>query len=106
MAFGVTSKSFSTKTEVRQFLDSNGGICDAQTDQETTIFALSIKRDAIEEAVMLLTETAFQPHITEESVREALQNVENDLRYLKYEKIRDKEVIELACQAGYRKSSN
>lgn len=102
LAFGITTDSFSSRAQVRQFLDGNGGICDSQTDQETTIFALSIRRDAIDEAVMLLTETAFRPNITVESVAEAIQNVENDIRYLKYEKIRDKEIMELACQAGFR----
>ena len=99
MAFGPTTDSFSSRAEVREFLDANGGICDSQTDQETTIFALSISRDAIDEAVMLLAETAFRPKVNIETILEAIQNVDNDVRYLKYEKIRDKEIMELACQA-------
>ena len=102
MAFGRTLDSFDSRDAFRAFLDRNGGICDAQTDQETTIYAVSIQRDAIDEAVMLLTETAFRPVVNVESVAEALHNVENDIRYLKFEKIRDKEILELACQAGYR----
>ena len=69
---------------------SNPYICDAQTDQETTIFALSIRRNAINEGVKLLLETAFRPVFDEKTVAEAVQNVDNDIRYLKYEKIRDK----------------
>jgi len=102
MAFGETTESFGSREEVRAFLDLHGGICDAQTDQETTIFALSIRRNAINEGVKLLLETAFRPVIDEKNVAEAIQNVDNDIRYLKYEKIRDKEIMELACQAGYR----
>ena len=90
MAFGETTESFGSREEVRAFLDLHGGICDAQTDQETTIFALSIRRNAINEGVKLLLETAFRPVIDEKNVAEAIQNVDNDIRYLKYEKIRDK----------------
>ena len=103
MAFGATLDSFASRTQVREFLEMNGGICDCQTDQEATIFALSIKREALKEGVQLLMETVFRPVVNLETLSEALQNVDNDLKYLKYELIRDKEILDLACQAGYRK---
>ena len=80
MAFGETTESFGSREEVRAFLDLHGGICDAQTDQETTIFALSIRRNAINEGVKLLLETAFRPVIDEKNVAEAIQNVDNETK--------------------------
>ena len=50
----------------------------------------------------LLMECAFRPVITPETVADGLNNIENDLMYLKYDQCREKEVLELACQAAYR----
>ena len=47
-------------------------------------------------------ECAFRPVITPETVADGLNNIENDLMYLKYDQCREKEVLELACQAAYR----
>ncbi|CBY36234.1 unnamed protein product [Oikopleura dioica] len=47
-------------------------------------------------------ETIFRPDVNLETLSDALQNVDNDLKYLKYELIRDKEILDLACQAGFR----
>lgn len=101
LAFGPTD-SFKTRTELGTFLDRCGGICDAQTDQESTIYALSIDRSELENGVLLLVESAFRPQISTDNVSEAFVNVENEVKYLQYERIRDKEVVELTIEAGYQ----
>ena len=63
---------------------------------------LSISRDELDSGMRLLMECAFRPVITTETVADGLNNIENDLMYLKYDQCREKEVLELACQAAYR----
>ena len=90
MAFGGTADSFPSRGELGSFLDHCGGICDAQSDQESTIYALSIDREELENGIKILIETAFRPVIDNETINEGLNNVENEIKYLQYEKIRDK----------------
>jgi len=102
IAFGPTHDSFTSREQLQQFLDRKGGRCDALSDRESTLYALSISRDELDSGIRLLMECAFRPVITPETVADGLNNIENDLMYLKYDQCREKEVLELACQAAYR----
>jgi len=105
IAFGPTHDSFTSREQLQQFLDRKGGRCDALSDRESTLYALSISRDELDSGIRLLMECAFRPVITPETVADGLNNIENDLMYLKYDQCREKEVLELACQAAYRGNS-
>ena len=82
-AYGPTKVTFDSRSSLQQFLDTNGGHCDALADRESVLYALSIPRDALDQGVSLLMECAFQPVITPETVREGLENVLTDLTYMK-----------------------
>ena len=70
--------------------------------KKTLNFLFSISRDELDSGMRLLMECAFRPVITPETVADGLNNIENYSMYLKYDQCREKEVLELACQAAYR----
>lgn len=106
LAFGRTADSFDSEKDVTDFLNERHGICECMTDRECTIYALSISKDDLEDGLKLLLETAFRPIINEETLTQALNKIQTELQYMKYEEEREKEMLELLCQASYRGNSH
>jgi len=104
LAFGATEDSFLSRAEMSNYLDQSGAICDCQADQELTIYALSLTRSHLENGVKMLVESAFRPKLTDDVLTEAVANVKNDILYSTYETVREKEILDLIVQTGFKGS--
>ncbi|OQV13683.1 Mitochondrial-processing peptidase subunit alpha [Hypsibius exemplaris] len=104
LAFQST-KNFTSRDAIMQYLEKYGGICDAQISRDSAVYASSVESQGYDAVVKLLNDISRQMLISEKELVEVRQAVKFDLEDLAKRYEQDSLLTEMIHKAAYRENT-
>ncbi|XP_060569343.1 mitochondrial-processing peptidase subunit alpha-like [Ruditapes philippinarum] len=104
LAFSKTT-NYENRDKINQVLEKVGGICDCQSSRDTMIYAMSLEREGLPEALDILSDVVYQPVIGDEEIEMARQAIGFELESLRMNPDPTALMVEMIFAAGYRNNT-